>query len=176
MLTLISTALSFLMGGLPKILDFFQDRSDKSHELNLAKMQTERELALQAAGFQAQQRIEEINYQELQVQTASQEKIALIGAQQAEMAAIYQHDIEIGKGAAPWVLTLRASVRPVVTYCFVGLLLAVDILGLVWAWKAGFVTDLTSFKGAMDTVFDDNEMTILSSIIAFHFGGRAFGK
>ena len=176
MLTLISTALSFLMGGLPKILDFFQDRSDKSHELNLAKMQTERELALQAAGFQAQQRIEEINYQELQVQTASDEKIALIGAQQAEMQAIYQHDIEIGKGAAPWVLTLRASVRPVVTYCFVGLLLFVDIAGLAWAWKSGFVTDLASFRGAMDSIFDDNEMTILSSIIAFHFGGRAFGK
>ncbi len=28
------------MGGLPKFLDFFQDRSDKKHELDLAKMQT----------------------------------------------------------------------------------------------------------------------------------------
>ena len=44
MFTLISTALSFLMGGLPKLLDFFQDKSDKSHELELARMQMEREL------------------------------------------------------------------------------------------------------------------------------------
>jgi hypothetical protein len=30
MFTLISTALSFLMGGLPKLLDFFQDKADKN--------------------------------------------------------------------------------------------------------------------------------------------------
>ena len=35
MLTLLSTLISFLMGGLPKLLDFFQDRSDKRHELEL---------------------------------------------------------------------------------------------------------------------------------------------
>jgi len=46
MLTLISTALSFLMGGLPKLMDFFQDKSDKSHEMEMARMQTERELQM----------------------------------------------------------------------------------------------------------------------------------
>ena len=35
MLTLLSTLISFLMGGLPKLLDFFQDRADKLHELGL---------------------------------------------------------------------------------------------------------------------------------------------
>jgi len=44
MFTIISTALSFLMGGLPKLLDFFQDRSDKSHEMDMARLQMEREL------------------------------------------------------------------------------------------------------------------------------------
>ena len=39
MLTLLSTLISFLMGGLPKILDFFQDRSDKNHEMALAQLQ-----------------------------------------------------------------------------------------------------------------------------------------
>ena len=43
MLTLVSTVVSFLMGGLPKFLDFFQDKADKKHELELARMQTERE-------------------------------------------------------------------------------------------------------------------------------------
>jgi hypothetical protein len=31
MLTILSTLISFLMGGLPKLLDFFQDRADKAH-------------------------------------------------------------------------------------------------------------------------------------------------
>ena len=51
MLTLLSTLISFLMGGLPKLLDFFQDRSDKKHELALAQMQITRELELRKAGF-----------------------------------------------------------------------------------------------------------------------------
>jgi len=46
MLTIVSTLVSFLMGGLPKIFDFLQDRSDKKHELQLAQMQTEREMQL----------------------------------------------------------------------------------------------------------------------------------
>ena len=86
MLTLLSTFLSFLMGGLPKLLDFFQDRADKSHELKLASMQTERELALAQAGFAAQQKVEEIKLDEIKTQTASDDRQALIGAQQAEVA------------------------------------------------------------------------------------------
>ena len=46
MITLLTTLLSFLAGGLPKLLDFFQDKSDKKHELALAQMQIERELEL----------------------------------------------------------------------------------------------------------------------------------
>ena len=62
MLTLLSTLISFLMGGLPKILDFFQDRADKLHELALAQMQITRELELRKAGFEAQERIEHYGY------------------------------------------------------------------------------------------------------------------
>ena len=65
MLTMLSTFLSFLMGGLPKILDFFQDKSDKSHELKLAQLQTERELQMLERGYKAQERIEEIKLDEI---------------------------------------------------------------------------------------------------------------
>ena len=133
MFTLISTALSFLMGGLPKLLDFFQDKSDKAHELELAKMQTERELQMLERG--------------------------------------YAHDIEIGKGASQWIINLRASVRPVVTYLFVFLLIIVDIASIAWAWSSG-----VAFAEAIPMVFDADEMQILASIIAFWFGTQAFAK
>ena len=67
MLTLLSTLLSFLMGGLPKLLEFFQDRADKKHELALAAMQTERELTLKKAGLEAQEHIEAIHLDEVKV-------------------------------------------------------------------------------------------------------------
>ncbi len=50
MMTMVSTFLSFLAGGLPKILQIFQDRQDKKHELALVAAQRERELALAERG------------------------------------------------------------------------------------------------------------------------------
>ena len=46
MITLFSTLISFLTGGLPKLLDFFQDRQDKKHELQLAQMQLDQQFAV----------------------------------------------------------------------------------------------------------------------------------
>jgi hypothetical protein len=160
MLTLISTALSFLMGGLPKLLDFFQDKGDKKHELAMAAMQMERELKLMEAGYAAQARVEEIRTDQVQMQTQAQERTAM-----------YNHDIEIGKGASQWVINLRASVRPVVTYLFVFLLIVVDIASIWWAWSSG-----APFAESINLVFDSDEMQILCSIIAFWFGTQAFKK
>jgi len=160
MMTMISTFLSFLAGGLPKILSIFQDRQDKKHELALVAAQRERELALAERGFIAQARVEEIKLEQIQTETAGEERQAL-----------YAHDIEIGKGASQWMINLRASVRPVVTYIFVLELVALNVAGVWYAWHQG-----VPFAIAMENVFSDDEMAILASIIAFHFGGRAFGK
>jgi hypothetical protein len=160
MMTMVSTFLSFLAGGLPKILQIFQDRQDKKHELALVAAQKERELALAERGFIAQARVEEIKLEQVQVQSAAEERVAL-----------YQHDMEIGKGASQWMINLRASVRPVVTYIFVLELVALNIAGVWYAYTTGI-----PFAIAMENVFSDDEMLILSSIIAFWFGTQAFGK
>ena len=160
MMTLVSTFLSFLAGGLPKILTIFQDRQDKKHELALVAAQKERELALAERGFIAQARVEEIKLEQMQTQTAAEERQAL-----------YQHDIEIGKGASQWMINLRASVRPVVTYIFVLELVALNLAGIWYAYTTGI-----PFAVAMENVFSEDEMLVLSSIIAFCFGTQAFGK
>ena len=171
MLTLLSTFISFLMGGLPKILDFFQDRQDKSHELDLARLQIDRELQLAAAGFVAQQQIEAIKLDEIKTQTASDERVALISAQQAEMNAIYAHDMSLNEGTSRWMKDFRASVRPVITYGFFLLLVGIDA---TLAYK-GFVSDV-DFSTLANQLWDDETQALFASIIAFHFGGRAFGK
>ena len=124
MLTLASTFLSFLSGGLPTILDIFKDRGDKKHELEMMRLQSERE--------------------------------AVAG---------------LADGASTWVINLRASVRPVVTYIFVLLLVVVDIAGIWYAYKTG-----VPFAAAMENAFSDDEMLILSSIVAFWFGTQAFSR
>jgi hypothetical protein len=158
MMTMLSTFLSFLAGGLPKILEFFQDRQDKSHELAILRMQKERELELAAKGFASQEKIEEIKTEQVLAETYAQERVAL-----------YKHDEAIGKGASQWIINLRASVRPVVTYIFVLELVVLNATGVWYAYSTGI-----PFAEAMNNVFGEDEMLILSSIIAFHFGGRAF--
>jgi len=171
MLTLFSTLISFLMGGLPKLLEFFQGRQDKAHELALAQMQITRELELRKAGFEAQERIENIRSEQLATESAANTSQVLMGAQQAEMQAIYAHDTSLNEGTSQWMKNLRASVRPVITYGFFFLLVFVDIGGF---WY-GYYTNVP-FNDLLDMLWDNDTQALFASIIAFHFGGRAFGK
>ena len=96
MLTLFSTVISFLSGGLPSILNFFQDRSDKKHEIELAQLQIQRELELKKAGLEIEERIAHIQTEQVQIQAE------VTNAQTAvqERQALYAHDIAIGQGAS----------------------------------------------------------------------------
>jgi hypothetical protein len=152
--------MGFAAGGLPKVLDFVQDRGDKKHELAMMAANREREIALAKEGFIAQARVEEIKTEQIAMQTQAQEKLAM-----------WKHDMKIGEGASTWVINLRASVRPVVTYIFVGLLVVVDIAGIWYAYSTG-----VAFAQAMEMVFSDDEMAILAAIISFWFGSQAFSK
>ena len=171
MLTLFSTLISFLMGGLPRIFDFLQDRADKKHEMEMAQLQTQRELEMRKLGFEAQERVENIHTQQIEMETKSNERMSVIAAQQAEMQAIYAHDTALNEGTSQWMKNLRASVRPVITYGFFFLLVAIDA-ALVWH---GFTHDV-SFEDMADQLWDDDTQALFAAIISFHFGGRAFGK
>jgi hypothetical protein len=148
-----------------------KDRSDKKQEIELLGMQIQRELELRKLGFDAEAKLEEIRSAQLEMDIASREIQARIGAQSDEMKAIYTHDAAIGEGASQWVINLRASVRPVVTYGFFILLVLIDIGIFFYGVAAG-----ASFIDVAAQLWDENTQALFASVIAFHFGGRAFGK
>jgi len=160
MLTLLSTLVSFLAGGLPKLLDLFQDRQDKKHELLLLQAAKERELEMAERGYIAQQRLEEIKTEQVAIQASISERTALMN-----------HDIEIGKGASTWVINLRALARPLITYGMFLLLCAVDAFGFYYAIKTG-----VEFADAMALLWDEETQIIWASVVSFHFGSTAFKK
>ena len=160
MITLLSTLISFLAGGLPRILEFFQDRSDKSQEVEILKLQIQRELQMADKGFQAQERIAEIQTEQV-----------YIDAQAKTTQSLYMHDIEIGKGASLWVVNLRASVRPVITYCMFGMLAFINLFGCYYAVEQG-----VPFTEALNLLWDEDTQILFASIISFWFGSQAFGK
>ena len=166
MLSLISTLGGLLISGLPRVLDFFQDKSDKKHELALAQVQTERELALAREGFIAQQRVEEIRTDQVQMQTDAQMTVAAL-----------EHDQKVMDRASKWVANYVGTVRPTVTYIFVLELVAINIF-IAWNIFAipGLIQNLDDVVKLSNTVFSDDEMAMLGGIIGFWFGSRGWNR
>lgn len=165
MLSLISSAIGFFASGLPKVLEYFQDKADKEHELKLASMQTERELALAKEGFIAQAKIEEIRTDQIAMQTDAQRQ-----------GAALDHDKAIMARASEWVVNLNGIVRPAVTFIFVLELVLINIALISWFMFSGEIQSVEDMIKASDVVFSADEMALLSGIISFWFGSRQWGK
>ena len=167
MLSLISTLGGLLISGLPKVLDFFQNKSDQSHELALARLQNEMQLQMAAQGFAAQAKIEEIRTDQVAMQSEAQMQNAAL-----------DHDKKIMDKASKWAVNYVATVRPTVTYIFVLELVLINI-GLVYflLFKQGLGTlTVDQFIAATDLIFSEDEMAMLGGIIGFWFGSRGWSK
>lgn len=166
MLSLLSTLGGLLISGLPKLLDFFQNRADQKHELALARVQTERELQLAAQGFAAQARMEEIRTDQVAMQTE---------AQMTEAAL--KHDEKVLEKASKWVANYVGTVRPTVTYIFILELVAINAAIAWYAFnEPGMVKNVDDLIRITTVIFSDDEMAMLGGIIGFWFGTRSWGK
>jgi hypothetical protein len=166
MLSLFSTLGGLLISGLPKLLDFFQNKADQKHELALARVQVELQLQMMAQGFAAQERMEEIRTDQIAMETDAQMTVAA-----------YDHDKKIMEEASRWVVNFVGTVRPMVTYIFVLELCAIN------AWIAYYVYNNPRLVLSMedlirvsDIIFSTDEMAMLGGIIGFWFGSRSWSK
>jgi hypothetical protein len=166
MLSLFSTLGGLLISGLPKLLEYFQNKADQKHELALAAVQTERELALAAAGFAAQAKVEEIRTEQVQMET---------DANMTEAALA--HDAKVLEKAATWVSSYVGTVRPTVTYIFVLELVAINAFMAVYLWQhPTLITSIDDVIRYSDIIFSSDEMAMLGGIIGFWFGSRGWSK
>ena len=155
-----------MISGLPKLLEYFQNKADQAHELKLAQVQTERELALAAAGFAAQAKMEEIRTEQVQMET---------DAKMTEAALA--HDAKVLEKAGAWVSSYVGTVRPTVTYIFVLELVAINAFMAVYLWNhpnlIGSIDDVIKYA---DLIFSEDEMAMLGGILGFWFGSRTWSK
>ncbi len=166
MLSLLSTLGGLLISGLPKLLEYFQNKADQKHELELVRAQSERELALAAAGFAAQARVEEIRTEQVAMQTEAQ-------MTQAALA----HDEKVLEKASRWVANYVGTVRPTVTYIFVLELVLINAFMAVYLWNhPDLITSIEDVIKYSDLIFSQDEMAMLGGIIGFWFGSRGWSK
>ena len=139
MLSLLGSVLGFGTSFLPKVMDYFQDKQDKAHELRLMDKQVEQQKALG-----------EIKLQHMHVEADIRESEALL-----------KHDKAIMKSASTWVVTYAASVRPSIGYLLfleffiLTSLLAFDMISLelyqaIWnePMQVAFSTVLSFYFGS----------------------------
>lgn len=166
MLSLISTLGGLLISGLPKLLDFYQDKSDKKHEMDLVRIQNERDVQMMREGFVAQQRVEEIRTEQVSMQTE---------AQMTEAAL--KHDEKVLDRASTWVANYVGTVRPTVTYIFVAELVLINLSFVVYAYmNPQLISSMDDLIKFASVVFSDDEMAMLGGIIGFWFGSRNWQK
>lgn len=166
MLSLISTLGGLLISGLPRVLDFFQDKSDKKQELELARIQTERELALAERGFIAQQKVEEIRTDQIAMQTEAQMQNAAL-----------DHDKKVLERASTWVVNYVGTVRPTVTYILILELVAINVW-IMWHIFSipNMINNIDDVIKFADVVFSPDEMAMLGGIVGYWFGSRGWSK
>jgi len=166
MLSLFSTLGGLLISGLPKLLEFFQNKADQAHELKLAALQNERELAMAAQGFAAQLKIEEVRTDQVAMET---------DARMTEAAL--SHDEKVLEKASKWVANYVGTVRPTVTYIFVLELVLINFC-MVWYMfeNPGLIQNIDDVVKYSDLIFGSDEMAMLGSVIGFWFGSRGWSK
>ena len=147
MLALLMPLLGIFGSLLPSIVRIFERKQEIKYELQLT------EIKLNAASAEAdiQYHIEEIK----------------ADAQSRQSALDHDKSLDGGK----FINALRASIRPVITYSFFFLFVAVK-------WAAAYVMikqgqDIPTMLGA---VWDPDTMSLFSTIIAFWFGSRVVEK
>ena len=146
MLSLLGSLLGFGTSFLPKVMDYFQDKQDKSHELKVMEVQIRQQKEL------ASQKLEMIN----------------VEADVREIEALQKSMQPTG---VAWVDGLRGSVRPVITYAFFGLFIFVEVSAYLALTASG-----VSGLDAVNAVWDEDTKALFAAVIAFWFGGRAISR
>jgi hypothetical protein len=147
MMALLGSLLGFGTSFLPEVLNYF--KANQEHKHNLERMQLEMDLMSKRA--------------ELKIQILDKE------ADIAETEGLYSHDKGLDGGG--FVNALRASVRPVITYVFFGLFVAIKVTALIALMDSG-----VEMGRALSMLWDSETSALFSCVLSFWFGGRALQK
>ena len=152
--------LGSFLGGVfrlvPEFLKWLDKKNDRAHELAMFSMQCELEK------MRGQQKLMEI--------AAEREAAVDTGVLTAFNSAIKQQ-ADMLANAKGWVVSLSASVRPILTYYLLAMYGAVKICFIVMAIQSG-----VPFVEALSKSWTVDDMTLLSGVINYWMLDRSLMK
>tara|TARA_B100000902_G_scaffold367037_1_gene389304 strand:- start:66 stop:527 length:462 start_codon:yes stop_codon:yes gene_type:complete len=146
MMTLLGSLLGFGTSFLPEVLNYFKASQDHKHKLERMKV-------------------------EMDMMTKRNELKLNIIDKQAEIKeteGLYKHDSMDSGG---FVNALRGSVRPVITYCFFALFVAVQTVVILRVMAEG-----GNWADAVPLMWTAETQGLFAAIMSFWFGNRAVSK
>ena len=146
MITLLGSLLGFGSSFLPEVLNFF--KAGQEHKQKMETMTLEMELMSKRS--------------ELQLNMLDKQ------ADIKETEGLYKHD---SIDAGGFVNALRGSVRPVITYAFFGLFVAVQVVIMVKVMAEG-----GDWASAVTLMWTPETSGLFAAIMSFWFGNRAVSK
>ena len=146
MMTLLGSLLGFGSSFLPEVLNFF--KAGQEHKQKMESMKLEMELMSKRS--------------ELQLSLLDKQ------ADIKETEGLYKHD---SIDAGGFVNALRGSVRPVITYAFFGLFVAVQVVIMVKVMDEG-----GDWAAAVTLMWTAETSWLFAAIMSFWFGNRAVSK
>jgi hypothetical protein len=154
MLTILGSLIGFLGSFAPKLLQIWQDKKDKAHELAVMQLQIQSQEKIGA------QRLEEVR----------------VGAESEEMKALYE-SAKIVPSGVKWVdatlVLLTGSVRPVLSYAFFALYATVKYAQATSV--SAFYSNIT-WTTALAKTWTEEDSAIFATILSFWFSGRLLQK
>ena len=147
MLTLLSSVFGIFSGLLPGLLRMWERRYEQKHELEMLRVRYEG----MAKGI------------ELREATADGANLV------AEGANLRAHDSSLAGGRD--IETLRASVRPVITYSFFALFCIVKVFVATKLWFLNLPP-----SEILPLLWGEEETVLLAAVLSFWFGSRVTTK
>lgn len=148
--TVLGSGLGFVARLAPEVIKVFTAKGDRDHEYRMAQLSGQQA----QAGYDARRDDARLEVEKLDIQ-------ALIAGVQAQ-----------GRRTGSKIIDgLSASVRPVISYWFMGLFSAVKLAGLYAALAQG-----ESMVAAILGCWDAQDQAILSSIVCFWFLDRSIRR
>ena len=145
-----------LIGGLfrlaPEVLKFLDKKNERTHELNMFRLQTDLEK------LRGEFKVEE-KYVDYSIQQLDSIKEA------------FQEQAQTAKAAGPFVAAVSALVRPGITWALFGMYAAVKAAALVIAFQTG-----AHWAEVVTKVWDEDDFGLFTMVISFWFVGRAIEK
>lgn len=144
---LFSTILGAITGLVPGIIKFFELREQNAHQIEVLKLQMQS------------------NKQNAELQISVSNAQADIQQQQS----LYAFDA--AASGIRWIDGLRSSVRPLITYVFFAVWLAIEVLLLSYGLQNSY--DLLQLA---KVVWSEDTAAMFGAIVGFWFGNRALEK